>query len=308
MLKELNLQKKYTRLLILRTPFETLRNLLNAFFLKYAFDSIQASDLYRLGIICLLTFLANALLFTYNCSVWRVFGGFYAKLQSKLRIFLMEKLLHKTMEQIDNLASGDVLLRLNQDVEKTAAIYGEPWNLVFLLNGAFNFIVSSVLMYLLSGRLFIIVLAFVIPHVLINSYVLAPCQYKIQNKVQKVSAELTDMYTTFINLADLAQLYDCKEFLLQKINEKNEELRRLNVKKAWINAACNALIPLFGLSGYLVLMLTGATMITAGVITYGTLLYACQLRGGILLGANMIITSYTNICVNKVSLERVRTL
>lgn len=308
MLKSLGLKKKYISLTALRIPFETMRTLLNSVFLKYAFDAIQTGDFNRLCYVCLFTFLANGILFTYNCSVWRVFGSFYAGMQAKLRVFIMEKLLHKPIEQIDNLASGDVLLRLNQDVENATAIYGEPWNLVFLLNGAFNVVISSALMYMLSGRLFIIVIAFVIPHVALNSYVLAPAQTKIQKKVQNVSAELTDMYSTFINLADLAQLYDCKSFLLRKIEIKNEELRRLNVKKAWINAISNALIPLFGLCGYLVLMLAGASLITAGVITYGTLLYACQLRMGILPGAVMVIKSFSNISVNKVSLKRVMEL
>lgn len=308
MLKELGLRRKYCGLIALRTPFETLRNLLNAVFLKYAFDAIQTGDFRLLGIVCALTFAGNILLFSYNCSVWRVFGGFYAHLQAKLRIFLMDKLLHKPIEQIDQLASGDVLLRLNQDADKASGIYGEPWNLVFLFNGALNFIVCSILFVLLSGKLFLLVLAFVIPHVLLSSYVLAPMQSRIQKKVQVVSAELTDMYASFINLADIAQLYDCKTFLMKKIEEKNVELRRLNVKKAWVKAVSEAIIPLFGLTGYLALMLAGADMISAGIITYGTLLYACQLRFGILPGSLMIIQSLMNISVNKVSLKRIQEL
>lgn len=305
MLKELGIRKKYFTLLGFRIPFETMHNMVNAFFLKYAFDTIQSGNFTKLCYVCLIAFGANILLFSYNCSVWRIFGKFYAELQSKLRLFLMNKLLRKPIEQIDTLASGDVLLRLNQDAEKTSAIYGEPWNLVFLANGAFNFLISSILLYLLSGKLCLIVIAFVIPHVFLNSYVLAPMQYKIQKKVQTVSAELTDMYASFINMADIVQLYDCKDFLLNKIECKNKELLSLNFKKAFVNAVSNALIPLFGLSGYLMLMIVGADMISAGIITYGTLLYACQLRMGILPGAFMVIRSWTNICVNKVSLKRI---
>lgn len=308
MLKELGLRKKYITLLSLRTPFESLRNLANALFLKYAFDCIQQGSFKGLCIVCALTFAVNFLLFSYNCSIWRLFSKVYAHMQAKLHVFVMNKLLGKPIEEIDKLATGDILLRLNQDCQNATAIYGEPWNLVFLANGSFNFILSSILMVLLSGKLFLLVLAFVIPHAFLSCYVIAPAQAKIQGKVQRTAAELTDMYTSFINLADIAQLYDCKPFLLQKIESKNEELRRLNVKKAWFNAASNAIIPLFGLSGYLALMLTGADMISAGVITYGTLLYAFQLRGGILPGALMIIKSYINISVNKVSLKRVMEL
>lgn len=308
LLKTLGVKKKYISLLVHRTPFETMRNLLNALFLKYAFDSIQCANFKQLCVVCAVTFFANFLLFSYNCSIWRVFGAFYADMQAKLRVFLLNRLLHKPIEQIDSLSSGDVLLRLNSDTENAAAIYGEPWNIVFLANGLFNFIFSSLLMILLSGKLFVLVIAFVIPHVLLSCYVLAPAQFKIQKKVQNVSAELTDMYASFVNTADLSQLYDCKDFLLQKIECKNNELRRLNVKKSFVNAVSNAVMPLFGLSGYLVLMLTGADMISAGIISYGTLLYACQLRGGILPAAMMIIKSYTNICVNNVSLNRIEEL
>jgi len=308
MLKELGIKKQYCVLLALRTPFETARNLINAVFLKLAFDAIGNSDKNQLLNIFLLFCAENVLLYAYNGTIWRFFATFYAKIQKKLKILIIENLLKKTMETIDKLASGDVLTRLNSDCHMACAIYGEPWNLVFLCNGIANLLVSSILFCLLNWKLFLIVMAFVIPHVLISSYVLAPAQYGIQNKLQKLSAELVDMYESYLNLADLVFLYDCSDFLLKKMENKNTEIRNLNIRRAIINGISAAILPLFGLSGYLVLMLCGAHQITAGLITFGTLMYACQLRGGILPTSMMIINSFSNISMNKAGMKRIQEL
>lgn len=308
MLKKLGIKKQYLQLLALRLPFEAVRNLINALFLKQAFEAIEALDFVRLGVVCGLFLFANLLLFTYNGTVWRFFAAFYAGLQKKLKLYIFNKLLAKPIEEIDKLASGDVLLRINQDAQMTAAIYGEPWNLVFLVNGIANLILSAILFCVFDLKLFLIVLAFVIPHILIITWIVSPLLKSVQNKIQKASAELTDMYESFVNLADTVFLYDCSDFFLKKIKIKNLELKLLFIKKALYKAIEHAVMPLFGIMGYLVLMFLGAEKINAGIITLGSLLYAFQLRGGVIMSANMIATSVTTISVNKAGLKRLEEL
>ena len=132
MLKELGARTQYVRLLLLRLPFEAIRNLIYAVFLKFSFEAIQELDNKRLCLVCAGFLAANIFLFSYNGTVWRFFGVFYTRLQKKLKVFIITKLLDKPLEEIDNLAGGDVLMRLNQDTQMAAAIYAEPWNLVFL--------------------------------------------------------------------------------------------------------------------------------------------------------------------------------
>ncbi len=308
MLKKLGIKKQYLRLLALRLPFEAIRNLINALFLKQAFEAIEALNFVRLGVVCGLFLAANLLLFTYNGTVWRFFAAFYAGLQKKLKLYIFNKLLAKPIEEIDKLASGDVLLRINQDAQMTAAIYGEPWNLVFLVNGIANLLLSAILFCIFDSKLFLIVLAFVIPHILIITWIVSPRLSSIQNKIQKASADLTDMYESFVNLADTVFLYDCSDFFLKKIKIKNLELKLLFIKKALYKAIEHAVMPLFGITGYLVLMFLGAEKINAGIITLGSLLYAFQLRGGVIMAANMIATSITTISVNKAGLKRLEEL
>ena len=308
MLKALGIQRQYISLLLLRLPFEAVRNLINALFLKLSFEAIQNLDNRRLCFVCAGFLVANIFLFSYNGTVWRFFGAFYARLQKKLKLFIIKKLLDKPVEETDALAGGDVLTRLNRDTQMTAGIYAEPWNLVFLVNGIANFILSSLLFCLFEAKLFLITFAFILPHVLISSYVFAPVLYSLQNQIQKTSAELTDMYASYINMADTVYLYDCSDFFLQKIRDKNLELRRLEIKKALFKALESASIPLFGLTGYLVLMFMGADRISAGLITTGSLLYAFQLRLGVISASTMIIKSITTISVNKAGLKRIKEL
>ena len=88
MLKKLGIKKQYLQLLALRLPFESIRNLINALFLKQAFEAIEALDFVRLGVVCGLFLFANLLLFTYNGTVWRFFAAFYAGLQKKLKLYI----------------------------------------------------------------------------------------------------------------------------------------------------------------------------------------------------------------------------
>ena len=308
MLKKLGIKKQYLGLLAFRLPFEAIRNLVNALFLKQAFEAIEALDFTKLGLVCGVFLAANLLLFTYNGTVWRFFAAFYARLQKKIKLYIFNKLLAKPIEEIDKLASGDVLMRINQDAQMTAAIYGEPWNLIFLVNGIANLVLSSLLLCVFDLKFYLIVLAFVIPHILIVSWVLSPLLRSIQSKLQKTTAELTDMYESFVNMADTVFLYDCSDFFLKKIQLKNLELKRLSVKKAFYKALEQAVMPLFGITGYLVLMFLGAEKISAGIITLGALLYVFQLRGGVLMAANMIATSITTISVNKAGLKRLEEL
>ena len=62
MLKKLGIKKQYLRLLALRLPFEAVRNLINALFLKQAFEAIEALDFVRLGLVCGLFLFANLFL------------------------------------------------------------------------------------------------------------------------------------------------------------------------------------------------------------------------------------------------------
>ncbi len=114
------------------------------------------------------------------------------------------------------------------------------------------------------------------------------------------------MYNSYINMADIIQLYDCNHFMLNKIEQKNKQIQKLNIRKSIFTAISNAIFPLFGLSGYLVLMLTGANMISASVITFGTLIYVCQLRGGIIPASMMIIKSISNITINRIGIRRIK--
>ena len=105
MLKELGARTQYVRLLLLRLPFEAIRNLIYAVFLKFSFEAIQELDNKRLCLVCAGFLAANIFLFSYNGTVWRFFGTFYARLQKKLKVFIITKLLDKPLEEIDNRAN-----------------------------------------------------------------------------------------------------------------------------------------------------------------------------------------------------------
>jgi len=70
------------------------------------------------------------------------------------------------------------------------------------------------------------------------------------------------------------------------------------------NALSFGILPLFGLSGYLVLLIVSSGWIANGYFTFGDLTAAFQLRGGVLLGSLMLINCMISIQANLASVHR----
>ncbi len=79
----------------------------------------------------------------------------------------------------------------------------------------------------------------------------------------------------------------------------------MNMKIQHRIAVGNRLLPLMGMSGYIVILLIGGSRIAAGTMTFGELTATFQYRGGILKGAMMFINCLMNIKTALVGVKRV---
>jgi ABC-type bacteriocin/lantibiotic exporter with double-glycine peptidase domain len=74
------------------------------------------------------------------------------------------------------------------------------------------------------------------------------------------------------------------------------------VKKNSLGAA---ILPLFGLGGYLTLLVAGSGWISGGGLSFGGLTAAFQYRGGVLLGSLMLINCLISVNASMAGIRRI---
>ncbi len=81
---------------------------------------------------------------------------------------------------------------------------------------------------------------------------------------------------------------------------------RTNLKMALRMGLSDMLSRLFGIGGYLAVLLTGLEMTRNGTMAFSDVVSCFQIRGAILAGMSMLIVSASNIKANSVSAMKVK--
>ncbi|HKM34841.1 MAG TPA: ABC transporter transmembrane domain-containing protein [Lachnospiraceae bacterium] len=301
-------RKKYIFLLALRTPFDFLLNLSQVFFLRDAFGAIEKgsqADLYR---ACVFYGVASLLLFSYNSIVWRIFSVMYVQIAGKTRIAAANSIMEHSLSQVEKGSSGDFLTRLNLDAGMTIMILGGVLNIPHFVIAVFSIICTSLMLVGMNLKIFFIVMSFVIPHVILNWFVVAKPMTDLQEKVLQAKGRMNTILSSMITMADTAVLYDAKPMLIRSYRRESREVMQLKMVMTLKNAFGSALILLFGLMGYLVLLLYSGGAIASGNMLFGELIAITKLQSGILMGLFMGIRSSVHIRMNLAGLHRINEL
>jgi ABC-type multidrug transport system fused ATPase/permease subunit len=91
---------------------------------------------------------------------------------------------------------------------------------------------------------------------------------------------------------------------MRRFEKSSRDLFRANMKIHIRNALGAGILPLFGLSGYLTLLVVSSGWIAAGQLTFGDLTAAFQYRGGVLLGSLMLMNSIVSLNANLAGIRR----
>jgi ABC-type bacteriocin/lantibiotic exporter with double-glycine peptidase domain len=309
MIREMSKIFKYTRggfrfliLLLLRCPFDALLTVTQASFLQYAFNAIQQNSKDRLNIVCIAFGIASLFLFLYNGIVWSCYASFVVKTEGKLRNKMFGKISSVSLSQIEAKQHGEWITRLNTDVQMP---FSKPMHIPHAACAFVSICVSACILLYINPSIFWLVMLFVIPHILISQFFIA----KPMTALAKKSLEATDQNTTdlnaFITCADIAIMYDAKDFLMKRFEESSLHLRSVNMKMRNRNAISGAILPLFGMGGYLLILIVGSLWIANGTLTFGELIAAFQYRGGVLVGSLMLINCLISIKTSIAGIQRV---
>jgi len=292
---------KFLFLLLLRCPFDAAMTVVNATFLQHAFNAVTQNDSAQLTSLCLIFGLASLCLFLYNGTVWSIYAPFVTRMESRLRAKLFIKISEFSYERIEAIPQGEWVTRLNTDVQMP---FSRPIHLPHAICAIVNISVSAVILWLINPEVFCWVLLFVIPHIVVSQLLIARAMPELNKKSLEATAKNTSELTALITCADTAALYDAQDYLIKRFEESSLNLRRANMKIRNRNTLGAAIIPLFGMGGYLILMIVSSTWIANGNLTFGDLTAAFQYRSGVLSGSMMFISSMISIGASMAGIKR----
>lgn len=293
---------KFILLLILRSPFNAVSTIILASFIQCAFTDIQKNDKQSLVYTCVAFGISNLLLFMYNGSVWIWFSSYVIKLEGKLRRVIFGKISTISLSQIEQKSHGEWITRLNTDVQMP---FSKPIHLPHACCAIVSICVSSGILIYKSPYIFGLVMLFILPHIVISQLCIARPMTALTTKSLEVTANNTSDLNIFITCADTISLYDARGFVMKRFGESSLQLRRVNMKKQHRNALGSAILPLFGMGGYLVILLISSAWIASGQMSFGELTSAFQHRGGLLMGFMMLINCIVSIKESEVSMRRI---
>lgn len=297
--------KGFLLLTLLRSPFDPLYTVIQASFLQYAFIAINKSSKNELFHACTLFAIGSFVLFLYNGTIWTIYAAYVTKWVGRIRYSLFQHISCLSLQQLEAKSSGEWITRLNADVQAATALLNKAIHLPHAAVSITNICVSSIILVLMNPKIFGLILAFMIPHILISQLFIARPMARYAMELQNATAKNTTDMNALVTCAETAILYDAQTFLLKRFEESSLDIRRAHMKIQHRRAIGSGLLPLMGLSGYLVILLLGGKWVDAGTMTFGALTAIFQYRTGLLKSLMMLIDSLININTALAGVKRV---
>lgn len=305
LVKRMGLWRKYIILLLLRSPFDAFRTWLLANLMKSIFSCLETDNASALLKLCVVYGLLCAALFAYNGIIWAKYAAFSAKAEIWIQKKMFEKILSLPLKRIDSRLSGEWITRLNSDIQAAFTMMNGPMNIPHLAVAIINTMLSCLLMLNRSLLFLGITWMFAIPQLVINYKTVLKATPKLKEESQNAMAENTSAIRPLLTEADTILLYDAKELMMTNCAENSRRLIEVNMKMHVRKDISDMSMRLFGIGGYLMILLIGYRFIYNGTMAFSDVVYCFQVRGSILSGMFMLITCLNNLKANSVCVKRI---
>lgn len=196
------------------------------------------------------------------------------KMSQKTKNYMFSKLMRKKYIHISEYHSGDLLNRFSSDIEVVVAgsIGLFPSLISMLTKIVAGFIAICLKNYYFAFAIIIIGFAFPLLGRLLSK------KYKFLHKQvqQTEGASRSFLQESIANIIVVKTFTGEKQFLF-KLNELLNKNRKLRIKKSIFSVIISTLLYTLFSFGYYGILVWGATQISTGVMTVGTLVYFLQL-------------------------------
>lgn len=304
LVRRMGVWRKYLFLLLLRSPFDALRTLLCANLMRSIFRCLETEHSGALLKLCAIYGLLCAMLFVYNGIVWTEYAAFSAKVEIWLLKKMYGKILSLPLRRIDSDLGGEWITRLNSDIQAALTMMNGPMNMPHLAVALLNTMLSCLLMLRSSPLFWAITGMFAIPPFVINDRIVLKAIPKLKEESLSAMAENTFAIRPLLTDADTVLLYDARELMMKNCAEKSRRFMKINRKIHARRALSDMSMRLFGIGGYLMLLLIGYGFIHKGTMAFSDVVYCFQVRGSVLGGIFMLITCLNNLKANAVCIKR----
>ncbi len=305
LIKRMGIWRKYMFLLLLRSPFDAVRTWMLANLMKSVFQCLETDDAGALPVVCAGYGLICTMLFIYNGIVWSHYAAFSAKTEVRLQEKMVNKLLSLPLKRVDSHFSGEWITKLNSDIHAAVTMMNGPLNIPHLAGAVIGTLVSSFLMLRGSLLFMCITWIFIVLQLFANYMAVIKAVPKLKEESQNAMAQNTSAIKPLITDADTVLLYDAGTLLMKNCEETSRKLMKSNMKIHVQKALNDVSMRLFGIAGYLTILLIGYGLIREGRMVFSDLIYCFQVRGAVISGMFMFITSLNNVKANSICIKRV---
>lgn len=305
-LKELGLWKTFVIVMILRSPFDFLNSMLNANMLESFIRLTDQRDGDNLSQTFWVFLMFTLLLFAYNASVWATVAvKTDMMLHRRLRMKLLESMLSRTQQEMEEYSEGDWITRINSDVDKVADYLTAPINFMHSMIAVVNLVFSSMILIMLNPTLFGVSVFLMIPFFILSGIVIVRNIPKFRKNAQESFARYTNWTAPIVEAGDAINVFDGQDIVLDKVREESERIMRENVKAHRRTALSSAVTATSGMTGYILLLLIGNSMIGTKIKDFAELMKITQYRGHMMMGVMCVNSGINNMKTNLTGAVRV---
>ncbi len=288
--------------LIFSSSFNTAANMLMAFVLKDLVDAAAGKNLQLLYSALILAVIITVMLCMGYPIFEYIYQGSIRKTIADLRLKLFSNIETISYGHIENIHSGEVISRMNNDLDLLEKSYAD--DLRNVISVVLAGIGSIILMFTLDWKISSILLAFGAVTLIVNRLFAIPIRNigkRIQEKVAIITTIMTDMFSGL----QTVKILNLKRILMKRHESENTDLAKDTIKKAGITAlldGANFLMEWFNFGGCIVI---GSIMVISGQTTFGKLIAIVQLLNGVTNMFSMLGNYISQLQISLVGAERV---
>lgn len=309
LLKSTGCSRQFFIMLLLRSPFDILNNILTANMLQCFFKAIMSKDSKELVKSFFFFLFMTSILFGYNMTIWATIAVKVSVLfQKNLRKNIFEKVLALPPEVISKSLGTDYISKLNSDVDKACGYLMSPINYLHMIIAFVNLCISSIIMMIMGIEMYLIGMIVVFVSFGLNTLLISQKISEHKGTAQKKLVQYTDLIGNTAKSWEMLSVFEGGDFLRKKLESESLGILRANMKAHNRLALCNMTFSIAGMIGYLMVLLWGNGIIKSEEADFSALMKATQYRAGAVMSVNVIYNSINNMKSNFVGVTRITEL
>ena len=305
-LKETGMMRDFIFMMILRAPFDFLNAVLASNMLESFIRLVERKEEGELFPNFWIFLLFTVVLFGYNMFVWAVVSmKINIRFIKKLRMRVYKSLLSRTQQEMEKLSAGDWISRLNSDIDKTDLYLVGPLNFMHMVIAVVNITMSAVVLFILNRTMLFAALAVTLPFFFLSSVVVIKKIPVFKKRSREHYARFTNWMEPVVNSSEAIKIFEGEELVLKKAREESLLIMKNNMKVHKRTALASGINTFSGISGYLLLLFLGNSMMGSEIEDVARMFKITQYRGEMMKSVMMLNSCIGRMKTNLPGAERV---